>query len=267
MIPSSATVASNPGIPSSGGHVDKEVTNERKKFWGGMTQAQAAVLIAIIAIVPPGISGILSGYVSYKSSVSAMKDELDPLQQSYKRISAQIPQRIGYQKHLYPTLGLGLLAPLSWSTEDAAAKFAGGEFDLVKRYEDTKGIVGMKFRIRSVQKNYINDIQAELKNQKDVWEKIDPNVQLLDTTINGKPAKLWKYNQRTGKRIGDIRWYWLRLVPEVKLEIIAFIYTDSFDRKEFWNEVDDVIGSLVFDEVVISERRAALYKKKLALTR
>jgi hypothetical protein len=54
----------------------------------------------------------------------------------------------------------------------------------------------------------INDIKAEIDNQRHVWEKIDPNVSIEDTTINGEPAKVWKYNQPTGKRIGDIRWYW-----------------------------------------------------------
>src|SRR5262249_6979573 len=151
----------------------------------------------------------------------------------------------GYVRYVYPNLGLGLQTPAQWTVEDFAATFAGGEFDIVKRYEDTKGIVGMKFRYRSVQKNYINDINAEIKNHRDVLEKIDPNVKIEDTTINGKPAKLWRYNQPTGKRIGDIRWYWLRLIPEVKLEIICFVYQDSKDHDEFWQEVDNIINSLV----------------------
>ena len=176
---------------------------------------------------------------------------------------AQLPERVGYTRHVYANLGLGMLAPSAWTTEDFAARFAGGEFDLVKRYEDTKGIVGIKFRYRSIQKNYINDINAELDNQKDVWVKIDPNVSLEDTTINGKPAKVWKYKQSTGKRFGDIRWYWVRLIPEVKLEIICFVYTDSHDREEFWREVDDIIGSLVIDEGVVGQGKSRLYESKI----
>lgn len=234
-----------------------------KKTWKEMTAAQAAVIAALIAVVPASVTGIVSGFVSYKNSVAAIKEELDPISQVRDRISSQIPKRTGYTRYVYPNLGLGLSTPAQWTTEDFAAKFAGGEFDIVKRYEDTKGIVGMKFRYRSVQKNYINDINAELDNQRHVWEKIDPEVSLEDTTINGKPAKLWKYNQPTGKRIGDIRWYWVRLIPEVKLEIICFIYTDSTDRDEFWEEVDDIINSLVIDEAHIGYRKSLLHQDEI----
>lgn len=228
-----------------------------------MSAAQAAILAALIAIVPSAVTGVISGVVSYKSSVAAIKEELDPSALAKSRIIAQLPNRSGFARYVYPNLGLGLQTPAQWTTEDFAAKFAGGEFDVVKRYEDTKGIVGMKFRYRSVQKNYINDINAEINNQKHVWEKIDPKLSIEDTTINGKPAKVWKFHQRTGKRIGDIRWYWVRLIPEVKLEIICFIYTDSHDREEFWDEVDDIINSLVIDEIHISQRKALLQKNEL----
>ena len=228
-----------------------------------MTAAQAAVIAALIAIVPASVSGIVSGFVSYKNSVAALKEELDPLAQMRDRILSQIPTRPGYTRYVYPNLGLGIQTPAQWTTEDFAAKFAGGEFDIVKRYEDTKGIVGMKFRYRSIQKNYINDINAEIDNQRHVWEKIDPNVTISDTTINGKPAKVWSFNQPTGKRVGDIRWYWVRLIPEVKLEIICFIYTDSEDRDEFWDEVNDIINSLVIDEIHIGQRKVMLHKKTI----
>ena len=180
------------------------------------------------------------------------------MERTRKRIDARLSPRAGYTKHVYPNLGIGLRAPAQWTTEDAAAKFAGGELDLVKRYEDTKGIIGIKFRYRSVQKNYINDIQAEIENQRDVWEKIDPDVVVEDTTIGGRPAKMWKYNQSTGERTGDIRWYWLRLIPQIKLEVICFIYTDSPDREEFWDQVGEIMASLVIDESYIDQRRSML---------
>ena len=230
------------------------------KTWRDVTGAQAAVIAALIGIVPAGISGIVSGIVSSKNSVAELKKELDPITQTRDRIIKQLPNRPGYVRYVYPNLGLGLQTPAQWTVEDYAATFAGGEFDIVKRYEDTKGIVGMKFRYRSVQKNYINDINAELENQRDVWKKIDPNLTLGDTTINGKPAKLWHYNQSTGERTGDIRWYWLRLIPEVKLEIVCFIYTDSKDRDEFWREVDEIMKSLVIDELHIGQRKALLHQ-------
>lgn len=221
-----------------------------------MTAAQATVIVTLITVTASGVTGLVSGFVSYKNSVAAIQEKLNPVAQTRNRIVAQIPAKQGYTRHVYPNLGLGVQSPAQWTVEDFAAKFAGGEFDLVKRYEDTKGIVGMKFRYRSVQKNYINDINAEIENQRHVLEKIDPKTIIKDTTINGKPAKVWQYNQATGERIGDIRWYWVRLIPEVKLEIICFIYTNSTDRNEFWNEVDNIIKSLVIDETHIGERKA-----------
>lgn len=64
-----------------------------------------------------------------------------------RRLAVRLAAQSGFERHTYPVLGLGLLTPAAWSVEDAAAKFAGGEVDLVKRYEDTKAIVGVKLRI------------------------------------------------------------------------------------------------------------------------
>ena len=154
-----------------------------------------------------------------------------------------------------------MIVPAAWTVEDNAARFAGGEFDLVKRYEETKGIVGIKFRYKGVQKNYINDANAEANNQRAVWEKIDPETSDIDATINGKLGKLWKYKQKTGKRVGEISWYWIRVIPEVKLEIICFIYTDSSDREEFLYETKSIIDSLVIDDESIEQGRKRLYSK------
>jgi hypothetical protein len=73
---------------------------------------------------------------------------------------------------------------------------------------------------------------------------IDPNLRVGDITINAQPAKTFMYNQPTGKRIGDIHVYWLRLAPEV----LGFVYTDSADRTDFWREFDSIVESIVFDK-------------------
>lgn len=227
---------------------------EDGKSWRNLTTAQAAIITALIGVIP----AIITAFLTLNEPNLPVSLDISSGNAKTQRISQKIPSRIGYKNHIYPNLGIGLQTPSQWIAEDAAAIFSGGEIDFIKRYEDTKAAVGIKIRYRSIQDNYIHDINAEVENQKHVWEKIDPNVKVNDTTINGIPAKVWKYNQSTGKRVGDLRWYWVRIVPEIKLEIVGFIYTDSIDNKEFWTEVDDIIKSLVIDEIHINERKNLL---------
>ncbi|MEQ1840234.1 MAG: hypothetical protein ABL994_07495 [Verrucomicrobiales bacterium] len=170
------------------------------------------------------------------------------------RIRARFCAPPGFITHSYSSLCVGLMAPDAWSSEDAAVRFGGGDADLIKRYEDTKGTVGLKLRLRNVQKNYINDITTEVSNQFDVWKHIDPNVTVADTTVSGMPAKVFQYKQKTGQRVGDVRVYWLRIVPQVKLDILAFIYDDAPDKTEFWKEIDAIVSSILIDDQGIKDR-------------
>jgi hypothetical protein len=212
--------------------------------WKELSDAQAVVIAALIALCPP----IISGGIAAITTINFIKRDLDPIEQARLRLLDALPSRPGFSKHVYPAFGFGFLTPASWAIEDAATRFGGGEVDCVKRYEDTKGIVGVKFRMRTVQNNYINHIADEIQNQIDVWKKIDPNLTMGDITINAQEAKSFFYNQPTGKRIGDIRVYWLRLASNVKLEILGFVYTDSSDLAEFRHEFDSIVDSMVFDK-------------------
>jgi hypothetical protein len=43
----------------------------------------------------------------------------------------------------------------------------------------------------------------------------------------------------------DVRMYWIRVVPEVQLQIFAAEYTDAGDKDQFWREADQVVSSIV----------------------
>jgi hypothetical protein len=138
-----------------------------------------------------------------------------------------------------------LTAPVSWTTEDSPARLAGGEFNLISRYEDTKGAIGMNFRLRPVQPNYINNITAQIENQRETFEKSFPGSTVADTTISGRSGKVLSYEIPTGKRKMLVRLYWIRLVADVQLQIQCAQYTDAADFIEFWRDVDQVVSSII----------------------
>ena len=49
---------------------------------------------------------------------------------------------------------------MSWTLRTAPLGLVSEEFNLIQRSEDTKAAVGMNFRLRPVQPNYINDVGA-----------------------------------------------------------------------------------------------------------
>lgn len=210
-----------------------------------MTAGQAALVAALITILP----SVATGVITYVKKPKNMDDA------ALQRIQAALATRAGWTKHVYPKSGFGLIAPSSWLADDAAARFAGGDADLIMRYEPTKAAIGVKFRMRSVQRTYINDPAAEVTNQLDVLRKLDANARVSEITIAGRGGKLYEYQQATGKRFGDIRMYSVRIIPEVLLEVRCFTYVDAPDRTEFWNTVDDMLRSVTVDELGLPERR------------
>ncbi len=146
---------------------------------------------------------------------------------------------------MYPNYGMSLLAPVSWTAEDSPARLAGGEFNLVSRYEDTRGAVGMNFRLRPVQPNYVNNISAQIENQLVTFERNYPGSTVEDVAISGLAGKLFTYEVPTGKRKMLVKLYWIRVVPDVQLQIQCAQYTDAVDAAEFWRDVDRVISSIV----------------------
>ena len=199
------------------------------------------VILALIGVIPACLTAILGYMQGQKATdVNEAKSEL-----ATKRISFKSSQNPNYKELIYPNYGISLSAPVSWTTEDSPARLAGGEFNLVSRYEDTKGAVGMNFRLRPVQPNYINNITAQVENQRETFEKNFPGTKVADTTIAGLAGKLFTYEAGTGKRKMLVRLYWIRLLPDVQLQIQCAQYTDAADVVEFWRDVDQVISSIV----------------------
>ena len=199
------------------------------------------VLLALIAIIPACLTAAL-GYLQGTRSTdeNVAKTELQS-----KRISFSFSKNPNFKELVYPNYGMSLLAPVSWTAEDSPARLAGGEFNLVSRYEDTRGAVGMNFRLRPVQPNYVNNIAAQIENQRETFERNYPGTKVEDITISGLAGKLFTYEIPTGKRKMLVRLYWIRVVPDVQLQVQCAQYTDAADFAEFWRDADQVMSSIV----------------------
>ena len=228
----------------------KEKANLPQKINMRLTNSKAIIIAALIGIIP----AILTYFFKPEKSI------IDIHKDYYNKIIPKINRAPGYKSYVYPNMCIGFSAPTSWTIEDAAAVFAGSEFSLVKRYEETGGIIGVKFRIQAVQKNYINNIEKEIENQLKVLEKIDSDTTVKDEIIGGKLSKCFSYKQRTGRLYGDIKLFFVRLIPEVKLVIIAFARHESSDQKEFWNEFNLIKQSIYFDISEVKKRIQSMKK-------
>lgn len=199
------------------------------------------VLIALVGIVPATLAAVF-GYLQGRKSTdeNAARNEIESKKLEFRR-----SLNPGFRELTYPNYGISLTVPVSWSIEDSPALLAGGEFNLVSRYEETAGAIGMNFRLRPVQPNYIKDISAQIENQIETFKKNFPGAEVKDITITGLAGKLFTYSVSTGKRKMLIRLYWIRLVPDVQFQIQCAQYEDAADFDKFWKETDQIIDSIV----------------------
>lgn len=77
----------------------------------------------------------------------------------------------------------------------------------------------MNFGLRPVQPNYVNNITAQIENQRETFEKSFPGTKVKDITISGLAGKLFMYEVPTGKLKMLVHLYWIRVVPDVQLQI------------------------------------------------
>ncbi len=218
-----------------------------------LTEPWAMVIVAVISIVPAFITGVVTWQVG-KPNRDISQVAVD-ISDAAKRLDDSLRASSGYHKKVYASLGFGFIAPKAWLVEDYATRFGVADIDVVQRYTDEKSVIGVEYRLIPVQPNYVNDHVQEIQNQIDVWKKIDPNLQIADSTVSGFPAKRFDYNQPTGKRVGMIRRYWVRIVPEIKLQILCFTYTDAPDRDAFWKAAEKIVESTVIDRELLEQRR------------
>ena len=212
------------------------------------------ILVAVIGIVPALITGFVTWHIGKPTTKTLAT--VTQITDAGRRLEDALRASSGYQKKIYPQLGFGFIAPKAWQVEDYATRFGVADIDVIQRYTDTKAAIGVKFKLMPVQPNYVNDLVTETANQSDVWRHIDPDLRVSDATISGFQAKRFDYSQSTGARRGQVCAYWIRIVPEVKLQILCFTYTDEPDKEAFWKEVERVVGSTIIDRELLERRRS-----------
>lgn len=72
-----------------------------------------------------------------------------------------------------------------------------------------------------------------------------PSVSTSDVAISGISGKLFAYEVPTGKRKMAARQYWIRVIPDVQLQILCANYTDAADAPAFWKDVDQIVSSII----------------------
>ena len=225
------------------------------KWWKRLTAPQASVLAALVAVLSSAVAGI-TGY-SKGNADAPVREILSP--EVARRLETQLVPRAGYRRLTYPRLGMGLMVPSAWRVDAAAYEFGGGDVDLIRHYDlDTNSISeGVKLIVRAVQGNYVNSPQLEEQNQLDVFLKVDPDARLERASIAGQVATRFIYKQSTGKRVGFVSRYWLRLAGRVKLEIIVFTNIGD-SRPEFEAEARDVLTSIILDRETIQRNSRSI---------
>jgi hypothetical protein len=166
-------------------------TSVRRRF-----AVRKEVAVALIGIIPACLTAIL-GYMTGASNTDANRARSELAEKRLRFAQSTNPN---FKELEYPNYGISLRAPRSWTVEDGPARLAGGEFNLVSRYEDTRGAIGINFRLRPVQPNYVNDLAAQIENQRETFETNYGVVAVSDVAISGISGKLFEYQVPTGKR-------------------------------------------------------------------
>ena len=200
---------------------------------------------AIITAIP----FYFAGYKTYTRKTISDESGIE------KRIDKQLGKRVGFENYIYPRMGFGFAAPKEWNIEDFATNFGVGDIDVAYRYTTKKALIGVEFKLITNQANYINNFKDEVANQAIVIKKIDSSSTVADHSVAGKCGKKFKWNQSPGKRVGEIQMYWTRLLPEIRLQVMTFIYSDEPDKAEFDRAADDIIKSIIIDEDYLQNKR------------
>lgn len=137
------------------------------------------IIIAIVGIVPATLAAIFG----YMQGVRSTDLNLAKTELKHRKLDFRRSVNPGFKELTYPNYGISLTVPVAWTIEDSPAVLAGGEFNLISRYEDTQGAIGMNFRLRPVQPNYINNISDQINNQIVTLEKNFPDSNVSDITI------------------------------------------------------------------------------------
>ena len=128
-----------------------------------LTEPRAMVLVALIGIIPALITGFITWQAGKpKRDVSQAAAEISD---AAKRLDDSLRAPSGFQKKVFPNLGFGFIAPNAWKVEDYTTRFGVADIDVVQRYTDEKGVIGVEYKLMPVQPNYVNDHAQEVANQ------------------------------------------------------------------------------------------------------
>ena len=107
--------------------------------------------------------------------------------------------------------------------------------------------------LRLDQETYVNNPEAAISNQLDVWRVIDPDASVRPATFAGRPANRFAYKQVTGQRTAYIEQTWIRLTNRVRLHVISVSNLDDESRLIFERERNDILQTFVIDKDRLQE--------------
>src|SRR5579863_2122047 len=218
----------------------------RSHFWKRLTAPQATVAAALLALVPSAST----------AGVALFTTLLSPQRVLDHRLRDRLPHRSNATARVYTQLALALNVPDTWSTTDAAAFLGGGQVELVKRYDANQAGIGVLLRVSSVPQPLDTDPQREINNHLAVLRQQDPAARATVASVAGKTGTLYSYIKPMGaNKLGNIKEYIVRLVPEVELNIVSLCFSDDTDKDECIREADDVVSSIVVDDTTYGNRR------------
>ncbi|EMO86177.1 hypothetical protein [Leptospira santarosai] len=216
-------------------------------IFGGNSTVLGAILVFFTSILTA-----IPTYFITKETYKVFTD-----QEIADKFKERINAPEGFKKYAYQNMGIAFVTPDDWRVEDAAATFGGGELYLIKKYDQKNSAIGIRLVIRSVESRYLNAPDVEMSNQLEVWRKSDKNAGKRDVIISGNYGYLFSYNQPLdNKMLLNVRTYWVRLIPKVKLEIWAYAYSNDLEKDSFWREVDGIVNSIqTIDELIYKKKK------------
>ncbi len=176
------------------------------------------------------------------------------------RLKQQLDTSPGYLQQIYPQAGMGFCVPIDWKVDDASLAVSGGDIDLIRDLDPVSRSVaqGMELRLSNVAESYVNNPQAEIDYQLEIWRQFDSTVAMERVRLGEHDAVRFTYSQSHGSRSFRYETYWLNLTPRVRLEIDVFSTLDSTQQAPFRREAQSILASFVFDRFHLEDLTANL---------
>ena len=218
-------------------------------LWKRLTSAQAAVLAALIPVMPPAVAGIAAflGAQLAKPKVVVVDREAAVRD----RIAARLGSRPSYTSAIYAAYGFGVLIPTGWTNADALTRVGTGQVNLIHSYTETNASLGVELKLNPVLPKYANDFNSEVANQTSPWKENYQEFQLRDGTLAARPAKVFSFVAKFNDGLIENRVYWIRLTPNIKLQVWCTFKAQAPNRDQYWAEVEVILQSIIVDDEML----------------